>query len=104
MALFVNILQLVIAAVLSCAAAILLGPMAYIIVGALVTFTCLVLLTDVAREDETDGDDDESVQVLRVVAATLSTSIVFGVIWPTLPLIFAWGAWRDRVRGVFGEK
>jgi hypothetical protein len=31
------------------------------------------------------------------VLSILLTAAIFGIAWPAIPIILAWGAWRERV-------
>ena len=69
------------------------GAANYVVVGALVVASCGLLLIRVEREAlalcQANG-------LWLAVSSIIFTSIVFGVIWPAIPLIFAWGAvWDD---------
>ena len=75
------------------------GWPSYLLVGALVLSTCALLLIRVEckmlilRDDETIWWAIGSIAVL---------SISFGAFWPAIPIAFAWGALRDRLRGGTG--
>jgi hypothetical protein len=84
--LLVGLVQLVIALVLSGAVAVLVGP-AYVAVAALVLATCMVLLLDAAKQRSVTTEKPISVIDVAHIAGS---AVVFGLIWPAIPLIFTW--------------
>jgi hypothetical protein len=86
MQLLFEIGQLAVALAVSGAVANLIGTV-YIAVGALVLATCMALLYDAARQR---GEITEEPITFWSLAHMAGTSIVFGLIWPSIPLIFTW--------------
>jgi hypothetical protein len=82
----VEIIQLAIALVVSGVVAGLIGAM-YLAVGALVLSTCMALLYDAARQQ---SELIEEPVTFLTLAHMAGTSVVFGLIWPAIPLIFLW--------------
>jgi hypothetical protein len=73
--------QIVFALFISGAVAVFVGP-TYVAVAILVTMTSVVLLYEAARRHVIDEPLD--IQELLLITGS---SIVFGVIWPSIPLI-----------------
>jgi hypothetical protein len=84
--LLVEIVQLVVALAVSGAIAVWLGSM-YLVIAVLVLTTCMALLYDAARQHSVITEEPVTVLSLAHMAGT---SVVFGLIWPSIPLIFAW--------------
>ena len=69
----------------------------YALVGIGVMLSCNVLLASVAHEQlQARPTMEEAPDLLYTAGSILLTSLAFGGAWPAIPLIFAWGAWRDR--------
>lgn len=82
----VEVGQIAIALVLSGVVATLVGP-TYLAVSALVIATCIVVLLDVAHQRSKIIEVPiDLVEVLRIAA----TSVVFGIVWPAIPVILTW--------------
>lgn len=86
MQLLVEIVQLAIALAVSGAVAAMVGSL-YLVVAVLVLTTCLALLYDAARQQ---SEITETPVTVLALAHMTGTSIVFGLIWPSLPLILTW--------------
>lgn len=86
MRLFVELLRITFALAVSGAVAFWVGP-TYIAVSALVLMVCLILLVEAASQHSAVVKIPVSLsEVLHIIA----TSLVFGTIWPAIPLIFTW--------------
>lgn len=90
MALLADIGQIVVTLLLSGATAIWFGPLAYFVVALAVTVSCGMLMIDVDREWRTQA----RIALDHVVVGFIA--LIFGAIWPALPVILVWGAWRER--------
>jgi hypothetical protein len=82
----VDLAQLAIALTVSGAVVVWVGP-TYVAVAALVMATCAVLLFDAARQQSVVSETPIG---FLPVLHMLGTSFVFGLIWPSIPLIFTW--------------
>jgi hypothetical protein len=71
----------------------------YAVVGLVVLLTCFVLLAQTAHQQALARPLSEAQPgFVRTTSSIMLTSLALGGVWPAIPLIFAWGAWRDRAR------
>ena len=98
MTLFAEIGQVLIALAFSSAIAVWLGPLAYVVVAIAVFATCGLLLFEAERRNRLSAQLTlEGERGLVLLALTMAgTAFVFGAIWPALPPILVWSAWRRR--------
>lgn len=82
----VEVGQITIALFVSGAVAVLVGP-TYAAVAILVMATCAVLLLDAARQRSTVIEVPLGLGEILSIAGT---SIVFGAIWPAIPIVLTW--------------
>jgi hypothetical protein len=84
--LLIDLAQLAFALAISGAVAAVVGA-TYIAVAALVMATCVVLLFDTAKQQSAGTETP-----IRILSALhmLGTALVFGMIWPSIPVIFIW--------------
>jgi hypothetical protein len=104
-ALLAEIGQVLIALAFSAAVARWLGPLAYVVVAIAVFVTCGLLLFEAERRNRLSVQLTlEGERGLVLLALTMAgTAFVFGTIWPALPPILVWSAWRRR-HGALDEK
>ncbi|MGH7177098.1 MAG: hypothetical protein ACREJC_06955 [Tepidisphaeraceae bacterium] len=96
----VEVGQIAVALLLSGAILTLVGP-TYLAVAALVTATCIVVLLDVAHQRSKIIEVPiDLVEVLRIAA----TAIVFGIVWPAIPLILTWKRGEQSLDGDDGRR
>lgn len=96
MVLLAEIGQGLIVLTVSALTAYLIGAI-YAVIGLVVMATCFVLLAQVAQQQLHAWPEHEpSPNMVRTLASVMFTSVAIGGAWPAIPLIFAWGAWRDR--------
>lgn len=90
--------QVLIALGFSATVAYWLGVGAYLAVALFVIATAWLLMFDAARREALAiREIDPSVLDLIVLALTMGgTAVVFAAIWPALPPILAWSAYRRR--------
>jgi hypothetical protein len=81
--------QVLIALGLSGAVVFWLGPVTFSVVALFVLVICTLLLFENALADGKPITAVTSVQIIM-------TAIAIGLIWPALPMIVGWGAWRHR--------
>ena len=81
--------QIAITLITSGVVALLVGP-AYLAVALLVMATCCVLLYDAARRVVVQEPLD-----LQELALIAGSSFVFGMIWPSIPLVLTWKRFGD---------
>ncbi len=98
MALLAEIGQVLIALGASAAVAYWIGVGAYVAVALFVVLVAWLLLFDNARRETLAlSEGNASTIDLMIVGLTMAgTAIVFGAIWPALPPILAWSAYRRR--------
>jgi len=95
-ALLAELGQALLALTFSATVAYWIGPV-YAAVALLVAITCGVLLTSVAHEQlRARPVMEQAPNLLRTAGSILLTAVTFGGAWPAIPLIFAWGAWREH--------
>lgn len=70
-----------------------IGFVGYVLVGVLVAVSAALLLIRIELDARALPGEDE--QPLLAVGGILLTAAIFGIAWPAIPLILAWGAWRD---------
>jgi hypothetical protein len=70
------------------------GFVGYVLVGVLVAVSASLLLIRVELDVRALPEEDEPPFV--AVGGILLTAAIFGIAWPAIPIILAWGAWRER--------
>jgi hypothetical protein len=84
--LLIELGQLAITLTVSGVVAFLVGP-TYVVIATLVIATCLVLLYEAAKSHSASVGKPIKLVELGSIAVT---AIVFGAIWPAIPLVFTW--------------
>lgn len=87
MKLLVEICQLAITLLVSGVVAFLVGAQVYIPIASLVLMTCVVLLFDAGKRHSEATEDPIGLLTAMQIAGT---SVIFGLVWPAIPLIFTW--------------
>jgi hypothetical protein len=89
--------QVLIALGFSGSVALWLGPNVYLAVALFVFVICTILLFERARA-VSKMLVDQPINAFTLVISIVATSLVFGTIWPSLPPILGWSAWRHRAK------
>jgi hypothetical protein len=85
--LLVEVSQLAITLIVSGVVAFFVGAQVYIPIASLVLMTCMALLFDAGKRHSEATEDPIGLLTAMQIAGT---SVVFGIIWPAIPLIFTW--------------
>jgi len=92
--------QILIALTLSVGVALLI-KLAYVIVATVVATACVALLVQHAHEQLLATPvREEQPQLAKKAVSSVITAVWLGALWPALPVIFVWGAARERARAL----